>query len=54
VWDAGTMATLSVLKGEHSRGVCAVSFSGEWRGCGRRRREGRREVGEERKERRED
>ena len=29
VWDAGTMETLSILKGEHSRGVCAVDFSGK-------------------------
>ena len=28
VWEAGTMETLSILKGEHSRGVCAVDFSG--------------------------
>jgi microtubule-associated protein-like 6 len=28
IWDAATMETLSILKGEHSRGVCAVGFSG--------------------------
>ena len=28
IWNAVTMETLSILKGEHSRGVCAVDFSG--------------------------
>ena len=28
VWDVATMETESVLKGGHSRGVCAVNFSG--------------------------
>ena len=30
VWDVGTMETRSILKGEHSRGVCAVAFSGKY------------------------
>jgi len=29
VWDAETLKTISVLKGQHERGVCAVDFSGE-------------------------
>ena len=29
VWDADTMKTVSVLKGQHQRGVCAVDFSGQ-------------------------
>jgi len=29
VWDAEALKTLSVLKGAHERGVCAVDFSGE-------------------------
>ena len=29
VWDVVSMETQSVLKGGHSRGVCAVSFSGK-------------------------
>ncbi len=29
VWDVVSMETLSILKGGHSRGVCAVSFSGK-------------------------
>ncbi len=28
VWDADTMKTLSILRGQHQRGVCAVDFSG--------------------------
>ncbi len=28
VWDVKTMETQSILKGEHSRGVCALGFSG--------------------------
>ena len=32
IWDAITMETMSILKGEHERGVCAVDFSGEGRG----------------------
>ena len=28
VWDAESMKTLSILKGNHQRGVCAVDFSG--------------------------
>ena len=28
VWDAEQMTTLSVLKGQHERGICAVDFSG--------------------------
>ncbi len=28
VWDASTLQTQSILKGEHSRGVCALGFSG--------------------------
>ena len=28
VWDTTSLETLSILKGEHSRGVCAVNFSG--------------------------
>lgn len=27
VWDIDSMKTLSILKGEHSRGVCSVNFS---------------------------
>ncbi|KAL5463172.1 hypothetical protein EMCRGX_G032049 [Ephydatia muelleri] len=29
IWDANSMQTLSILKGEHSRGVCAVDFSAD-------------------------
>ena len=29
VWDAETLKTVSVLKGQHERGVCAVDFSGK-------------------------
>ena len=29
VWDTETMETVSVLQGQHSRGVCAVDFSSE-------------------------
>lgn len=29
VWDTETLKTLSILKGQHQRGVCAVDFSGE-------------------------
>lgn len=28
VWDAETLKTASILKGQHQRGVCAVDFSG--------------------------
>ena len=28
VWNAATMEPLSVLKGEHFRGICALDFSG--------------------------
>ena len=28
IWDASTLQTQSILKGEHSRGVCALGFSG--------------------------
>lgn len=27
VWDAGSKRTLSVIRGLHTRGVCAVNFS---------------------------
>ena len=27
IWDAGTKETISVLKGFHTKGVCAVNFS---------------------------
>lgn len=30
VWDVETLKTLSALKGAHSRGVCALEFSGEY------------------------
>ena len=30
IWSATSMETLSILTGEHSRGVCAVDFSGMW------------------------
>lgn len=29
VWDAETLKTASILKGQHQRGVCAVDFSGD-------------------------
>ncbi|XP_077993248.1 echinoderm microtubule-associated protein-like 6 [Glandiceps talaboti] len=29
VWDAENLKTLSVLKGQHQRGICAVDFSGD-------------------------
>ncbi|XP_006814808.2 echinoderm microtubule-associated protein-like 6, partial [Saccoglossus kowalevskii] len=29
VWDVNDLKTLSILKGEHQRGVCAVDFSGD-------------------------
>lgn len=29
VWDAETLKSVSVLKGHHERGVCAVDFSGK-------------------------
>ncbi|XP_013391678.1 echinoderm microtubule-associated protein-like 6 [Lingula anatina] len=29
VWDAETLKCLSVLKGQHQRGICAVDFSGD-------------------------
>lgn len=29
VWDADTLKSVSVLKGQHERGVCAVDFSGK-------------------------
>ncbi|XP_071162130.1 echinoderm microtubule-associated protein-like 6 [Mytilus edulis] len=29
IWDTESMKTLSVLKGQHQRGVCAVDFSGD-------------------------
>ena len=29
VWDVGTLETLSILKGHHQRGVCAVAFSSD-------------------------
>ncbi|XP_064600933.1 echinoderm microtubule-associated protein-like 6 [Liolophura sinensis] len=29
VWDTQTMKTVSILKGQHQRGVCAVDFSGD-------------------------
>ncbi|PIK34378.1 putative echinoderm microtubule-associated protein-like 6 [Apostichopus japonicus] len=29
IWDATTMKTLAMLKGQHQRGVCAVDFSGD-------------------------
>lgn len=29
VWDSDSMECLSVLQGEHYRGVCAVDFSGK-------------------------
>lgn len=31
IWDATSMKTLAVLKGQHQRGVCAVDFSGKQR-----------------------
>ena len=29
VWETASLETLAVLKGQHSRGVCAVAFSGQ-------------------------
>ena len=29
VWDIETMKTLSILKGEHERGICSLSFSSD-------------------------
>ncbi|KAI0227896.1 Echinoderm microtubule-associated protein-like 6 [Lamellibrachia satsuma] len=29
VWEADTLKTLSILKGQHQRGVCAADFSGD-------------------------
>lgn len=29
VWDAETLKTLSILKGQHERGVCAADFSSD-------------------------
>ncbi|XP_033734062.1 echinoderm microtubule-associated protein-like 6 [Pecten maximus] len=29
IWDTDTLKTVSVLKGQHQRGVCAVDFSGD-------------------------
>ena len=28
VWDAETLKTIAILKGQHQRGVCAADFSG--------------------------
>ena len=28
IWDAESLKTLAILKGQHQRGVCAVDFSG--------------------------
>ena len=30
IWNAVTMEPISVLKGEHFRGICALDFSGVW------------------------
>ena len=29
IWDAETLKTGAILKGQHQRGVCAVDFSGQ-------------------------
>ncbi|KAL3875087.1 hypothetical protein ACJMK2_038022 [Sinanodonta woodiana] len=29
VWDADTMKTVAILKGQHQRGICAVDFTGD-------------------------
>ena len=29
VWDAETLKTAAILKGQHQRGVCACDFSGD-------------------------
>ena len=32
VWNAVTMETVSILQGQHYRGVCAIDISREWVG----------------------